>query len=167
MINQKAPKPTEPQTKKVKIMKINWGTSIVLVFIGFISFILYFVVRMNTEKKYEHDLVTKDYYKQELAFQQEIDAEKNAKDLTTNIMVKKTDKGLVIFFPQDKNYKQISGIISLYRPSNEKLDFKIPISLSRSEFLIKDENMIEGRWNISIDWKYNNTAYLYKKSFTY
>lgn len=153
--------------KKIRIMKINWGTSIVLVFIAFISFILYFVIRMNTEKKYEHDLVTKDYYKQELAFQQEINAEENSKDLATNITIKKTDKGLVISFPQDKNYKQISGNISLYRPSNEKLDFKIPISLSGSEIVIKDSNMIEGRWNITIDWKYDNTSYMYKKSFTY
>ena len=50
-------------------MKINWGTGIVLAFIGFISFIMYFVVNMNTNKKYDHDLVTEDYYKQELEFQ--------------------------------------------------------------------------------------------------
>ncbi|GGX18792.1 FixH family protein [Aquimarina muelleri] len=148
-------------------MKINWGTSIVLVFIAFISFILYFVIRMNTEKKYEHDLVVKDYYKQELAFQKEIDAEENSKSLNTNITVKKTDKGLVISFPKDKNYTKISGNIYLYRPSNENLDFKIPISLSESEFVIKGENMIEGRWNITIDWKYDNTPYMYKKSLTY
>ena len=55
-------------------MKINWGTAIVLVFIGFISFIMYFVIKMNTNKKYEHDLVTEDYYSKELAFQEEIDA---------------------------------------------------------------------------------------------
>ncbi|WP_062061562.1 FixH family protein [Aquimarina longa] len=148
-------------------MKINWGTSIVLVFIGFMSFILYFVIRMNTDKKYEHDLVTEDYYKKELAFQQEINAEENSKSLKNNISVKKTDKGLVISFPEDKNYKEISGSIFLYRPSNDKLDFRIPISLSDPEFLIKDENMIEGRWNITVDWKYEQNRYLYKESFTY
>ncbi|WP_369886606.1 FixH family protein [Aquimarina sp. AD10] len=61
-------------------MKINWGTAIVLVFIGFISFILYFVVRMNTEQKFTHDLVTEEYYKEELAFQKEINAEKKRKN---------------------------------------------------------------------------------------
>ncbi|PKV48303.1 hypothetical protein ATE84_0300 [Aquimarina sp. MAR_2010_214] len=148
-------------------MKINWGTAIVLVFIGFISFILYFVVKMNTNQNYEHDLVTEDYYKKELAFQKEINAEKNSKTLLKNIVVKKTAEGLVISFPKDKNYSDISGTISLYRPSSKKLDFEIPISLTASELIIDDKNMLEGRWNITIDWKYENTSYLFKKSFTY
>ncbi len=148
-------------------MKINWGTAIVLVFIGFISFILYFVVRMNTEKKYEHDLVIEDYYKKELAFQNEINAEENSKNLENNILIHTTIEGLVISFPKDKNSSDISGMVSLYRPSNKKLDFEIPISLSSSKMIIKDENIIEGRWNIIINWKYNDTSYLFKKSFTY
>ncbi len=152
---------------KTKIMKINWGTAIVLVFIGFISFIMYFVIRMNTEEKYSHDLVTEEYYKEELAFQKEIDAEENAKELKNNIQVVKTTDGLVISFPEDKNYTNISGAISMYRPSNKRLDFEIPISLSNSTLIIKDENMIEGRWDIKIDWKYENISYLFKKSFTY
>ncbi|WP_371877580.1 FixH family protein [Aquimarina sp. Aq78] len=57
--------------------------------------------------------------------------------------------------------------MSFYRPSNKKLDFEIPISLSTSELIIEDKNLLEGRWNITIDWKYGNTSYLFKKSFTY
>ncbi len=148
-------------------MKINWGTAIVLAFIGFISFIMYFVIKMNTDKKYEHDLVTKDYYKQELAFQKEINAEKNAKALENNVAVKKASEGLVITFPEDKSYTNITGTISLYRPSDKRLDFEIPISLSGSEMIIKDEHILEGRWNITIDWEYENTLYLFKESFTY
>ncbi|WP_109097296.1 FixH family protein [Aquimarina sp. AU58] len=148
-------------------MKINWGTAIVLVFIGFISFILYFVVKMNTNTNYEHDLVTEDYYKQELAFQNEINAEKNSKTLLEDVIVEKTAEGLTISFPEDKNYNDISGTISLYRPSNKKLDFEIPISLSASEVIIEDKNLLEGRWNITIDWKYENIPYLFKKSLTY
>ncbi|MBQ0734762.1 FixH family protein [Aquimarina celericrescens] len=148
-------------------MKINWGTAIVLVFIGFISFIMYFVVKMNTNDKYQHDLVTEEYYKEELAFQKEIDAEKNAKALKNNIRVEKTSDGLVITFPEDKNYEDITGTISLYRPSNKKLDFEIPIKLSNSKVTISNNNLIEGRWNITINWTYLDTLYLFKESFTY
>ena len=77
-------------------MKFNWGTGIVLAFIGFISFILYFVITMSTNKKYDHDLVTDDYYKQELEYQSDINKEKNAKTLNQNLNWKKTDEGLVI-----------------------------------------------------------------------
>ncbi len=148
-------------------MKINWGTAIVLVFVGFISFIMYFVIKMNTNEKYEHDLVTEEYYKKELAFQKEIDAEKKAKALKNNVIFKKSLNGLVILFPKDKSYNDISGTISLYRPSNKKLDFEIPIDLSSFELVIPYDNLIEGRWNITINWTYENTSYLFKESFTY
>ena len=54
-------------------MKLNWGTGIVIAFVGFISFIMYFVITMNTDKALDHDLVTEDYYKEELEFQNDID----------------------------------------------------------------------------------------------
>ncbi|WP_103864163.1 FixH family protein [Aquimarina sp. I32.4] len=148
-------------------MKINWGTSIILAFIGFISFILYFVIKMNINQNYQHDLVTEDYYKKELAFQDEINAEENSKTLTNDITIKKKDEGLVISFPKDKNYNDIKGTIFLYRPSNKKLDIKIPISLSNSTFVIKDQELLDGRWNITVDWKYQGISYLFKKSITY
>ncbi|SEL07732.1 hypothetical protein SAMN04487910_1643 [Aquimarina amphilecti] len=148
-------------------MKINWGTAIVLVFIGFISFILFFVIRMNTDKKFEHDLVTEDYYKQELAFQEEINAEKNAKALKSNITIKKVSEGLLITFPEDINSKKLTGTISLYRPSNKKLDFQVPIKLHSSELLVLKNKLIEGRWNITVNWEHENTSYLFKESFTY
>ncbi|AXT58204.1 FixH family protein [Aquimarina sp. MMG015] len=148
-------------------MKINWGTAIVLVFIGFISFILFFVIRMNTDKKYEHDLVTEDYYKQELAFQEEINAEKNAKALKSNITIKKVSEGLLIKFPEDINSEKLSGTISLYRPSNKKLDFEVPISLTTSEVIIPKNKLIEGKWKIKVNWENENTSYLFRESFTY
>ena len=80
-------------------MKINWGTGIVIAFIAFISFIMYFVISMNTNSKYDHDLVTEDYYKQELEFQNEIDKESNSKHLVENISWKKTTDGIHIIFP--------------------------------------------------------------------
>ena len=47
-------------------MKINWGTGIVIAFVFFISFILFFIVKASTQDKYEYDLVSEQYYKDEL-----------------------------------------------------------------------------------------------------
>ena len=63
-------------------MKINWGTAVVLAFIAFISFILFFVVRMTMDSNSNHDLVTEGYYKEELGFQKKMDAERNANNLS-------------------------------------------------------------------------------------
>jgi hypothetical protein len=148
-------------------MKFNWGTGIVLAFIGFISFIMYFIISMNTNDKYNHDLVTEDYYKQELEFQNEINKETNAKSLTDNIQWKKTDQGLIIIFPETLKANSITGKVFLYRPSNKQFDFEIPISLSNHNLLIPDKRLLDGRWNIKVDWQYNGTGYLFKKEIIY
>ena len=148
-------------------MKFNWGTGIVLAFIGFISFIMYFVISMNTNNKYDHDLVTEDYYKQELEFQNEINKETNANNLANNITSTKTEEGIIITFPEDLLINSISGKVFLYRPSNKQFDFEMPISLSNQNLLIPDKRLLDGRWNIKVDWQYKGKKYLYKKEINY
>ena len=148
-------------------MKLNWGTGIVLAFIGFIAFILYFVINMITNEKYNHDLVTEDYYKAELEYQNDIDKETNSKLLSQSITYKKTDEGLVVYFPEDLQPEKIEGKLFLYRPSNKQLDFETTISLSKSHLLIPDERLVGGRWDIKVDWQYNGKSYLYKKDIIY
>jgi nitrogen fixation protein FixH len=148
-------------------MKLNWGTGIVLAFIGFISFIMFFVYQMNTDHRANHDLVTEDYYVKELAFQKEIDAEKEANALPNHLQIEKAEEGLQIRFPEDMDPTKISGIVSLYRPSNKHLDFDLPVSLSNAHLLIPDKRLLGGRWDISIHWSYEGKNYLVKKSMTY
>lgn len=148
-------------------MKFNWGTGIVIAFIGFISFIMYFIITMNIDDKYNHDLVTEDYYAEELAYQKDIDKLKNSKSLTENITYQKTNEGLKILFPNNIDFKNITGQVFLYRPSNKQLDFDTAISLSKSYLLIPDNRLVDGRWNIKIDWQYNGKSYLFKESINY
>ena len=148
-------------------MKFNWGTGVVIAFIGFISFIMYFVINMSTNNKFDHDLVTEDYYAQELEYQNDIDKENNAKTLNQNLTWEKINEGVIIKFPKDFEEKNIKGNVFLYRPSNKQFDFEIPISLSNHNLLIPDKRLLDGRWNIKIDWQYNGKSYLYKKEITY
>jgi len=148
-------------------MKFNWGIGIVLAFIAFISFIMYFIISMNTNDKYAHDLVTEDYYAQELEYQNDINKEVNAKDLAENISWKKTEEGVMIIFPKALKAENISGKVFLYRPSNKQLDFETQISLSNHNLLIPDKRLLGGRWNIKVDWQYNGKAYLFKKEIIY
>ena len=148
-------------------MKINWGTGIVIAFIAFISFIMYFVITMNINKKYEHDLVTEDYYKQELEFQNDIDKETNSKTLEENINWKKTNEGILLEFPKFFKAENISGKVFLYRPSDKQFDFETEFSLSNHNLLIPDKRLLDGRWNIKVDWQYNGKSYLFKKEIIY
>ncbi|MBJ6368703.1 FixH family protein [Snuella sedimenti] len=148
-------------------MKFNWGTGIVMAFMGFISFIMYFIITMNVNDKYDHDLVTEDYYKAELEYQNDINKLTNAKDLSQNISYKKTNEGLLILFPNNIESKDITGKVFLYRPSNKQLDFETNISISKPHLLIPDKRLVDGRWNIKIDWQYKGNSYLYKESINY
>ncbi|SHJ66801.1 FixH family protein [Pseudozobellia thermophila] len=147
-------------------MKINWGTAIVLAFVAFISFIMFFVVRMSTDNRANHDLVTEEYYRDELGYQKEIDAEENA-NKNARISVVKSDEGLTLTFPEDFEYNKIKGTVSLYRPSNKHLDFDLDLSLSNKHLLIPDNRLLGGRWDIKVFWEYDGEAYLHKESLTY
>ena len=148
-------------------MKINWGTGIVLAFIGFIGFILYFVFLASTEGKADHHLVTDEYYQEELAYQKEIDATQNAMEYAGQFKYEVTDEGLLITIPEALRKQNTQGTVFLYRPSNKHLDFNLTISLSNSHLLIPDKRLLGGRWNIKIRWDYEGKDYLVKKKITY
>lgn len=143
--------------------KINWGTGIVIAFVLFISFILYFVIRVQTDRKYDNEMVTDDYYKKETKVQSDINNTVNANNLKEKILISNNSEGITISFPKDFDCKKIKGKVSLYRPSNQRLDFDIPISLSSSDLLVPKNNLVGGLWDISVEWTYEGKTYLNKQ----
>lgn len=144
-------------------MRANWGTGIVIAFGLFITFILYFVFKVQSDSKYDYEMVTEEYYKKELGYQAQLDKAQNAYDLVEKVTVVTQSDGLLIRFPKGFDYTKISGNVSLYRPSNQKLDFDMPVSLSSSNLLIPKTKLVGGRWDISIDWEYQGKSYLNKE----
>jgi len=128
-------------------MKINWGVGVVLAFVGFIAFILYFVIRMSMDDRVNHDLVTKEYYKQELNYQQELDDAESARRMNAILEVVKENNGLTLFFPKHFDDKNIEGTIFLYRPSNRKLDAQIPIVLKEKSIHIPSDQLVRYKVN--------------------
>jgi hypothetical protein len=142
-------------------MKINWGTGIVIAFALFMSFILFFVFRVQSDSKYDNELVVEDYYKQERILKDVMDKEENAARLQQKVTIEDTKEGILIAFPSDFNPQDIKGKVSLYRPSDQKLDNESQISLSTSNhLLIPKSDLAGGRWDIIVDWKYQGKAYL-------
>ncbi|SRX55108.1 FixH family protein [Aequorivita sp. CIP111184] len=148
-------------------MKINWGTGLVIVMALFITFIMYFVIKISTDKKYDYDLVTEEYYKKEMVYQKEIDDEENSNSLESNISGEKTQEGWMLTFPKNIDYTKIEGTVFLYRTSNKKLDFQLPLKLSGQNLLIPDDRLVAGRWNTIVQWTYEGKDYLYKNEIFY
>lgn len=148
-------------------IRISWPAGIIIAITSFVIFILSFVYKVTFLPEYDHHLVSEDYYKDELNYQQEIDKQNKGIELKENITLVKTSKGLSINFPAEFDPTKITGTISFQRLSNGKIDFEFPIQLETSNFIVKDENLVAGRWDVKIVWFVNDTEYLYKEKISY
>jgi len=129
-------------------MKLNWGHYVVIGFMGFVVLILFMVYRSYQLK---NELVSEDYYAQEIAFQDVIDKKTNASKLKENIIWEKTDNGLLFRYPDLGT--EIKGEIYIFRPSDKSLDahFEISVNKDHQQF-IEMKNMTKGKYIIKIDW---------------
>ena len=144
-------------------MKINWGTGIVIAFALFMSFILYFVFEVQSNSKYDNDLVVEEYYKHDSHFQEEMARIQNAHDLQQKPSIVYSEEGVKVAFPANFESDKIKGNILLYRPSNKKFDFNTQIILTNSALLIPKDKLVKGRWDVNMEWQYNGTKYLTKE----
>ena len=142
-------------------MKINWGTGIVLSFILFIAFILVMVLQMSLSKRADHELVTSSYYKKELAFQNEIDAQENAAIYKLNWQ--KTESNLILTI-EDWTASTSEITVSFYRPSNQALDFTVS---GVNEVMIPLSKMVQGKYQVSVGWSKNQKNYLIKEFYQF
>lgn len=148
-------------------MKLNWGTGLMLAMACFIVFILFLVITMTTNKELDHDLVTEEYYQQEIDFQNQLEKQINTRELSTPVSVHRTTEGFLIYFPDEFRDQKIDGKVSLYRPSNKNMDFEIPFSSSSQPLLIPQDRLVTGRWNMIIDWTNGHQDFMFKKQLKY
>lgn len=143
-------------------MKMDWGKGIVIAIVLFMAFILYFVFKVQLNRDYDNELVIQDYYKAEKNIDASMAKETNANQLSEKVVFTSDAEGLRVQFPMSFDHAKIVGTVSLYRPSNQKLDFEIPISLSSSYLLIPRSSLVDGHWGITVDWQYDTIEYLSK-----
>jgi hypothetical protein len=100
-------------------MAINWGAKIVLFYTGFVLLIGVLVWKSTHTRV---DLVTEDYYAQEISFQKKLDAEQATAGLPQKPVMSVTPETIMIFFPQEFSGKVIQADLQLYNPANSALD---------------------------------------------
>lgn len=144
-------------------MKLNWGTYIVIAFALFMTFILYFVIKVQGNSKYDNELVVEEYYKHDARFGQEMEKRQNAESLAEKPVITLESEGVLIAFPNSMQPEKISGKVSFYRPSAKKLDFAISLKLSGQSMLIPKEDFAGGQWGTTIEWQYEGKEYVIKK----
>ncbi|MGB1039511.1 MAG: FixH family protein [Flavobacteriales bacterium] len=140
---------------------MNWGWKITIFLTCFITFILSMVVYSFYTT---NDLVAEDYYNQEIHYQQNIDAQKNALPFAKDVTVKGDSKEILVSFPENFDLEIEQGDISFYRPDNAKLDksFDLKLTQNNTQSLKKTE-IISGQYKVTIQFISGDKTYIIKK----
>ncbi|MGM0478079.1 MAG: FixH family protein [Bacteroidota bacterium] len=124
---------------------MNWGKGIIIAliaFIGFITTLAVFMMKANTQ------LVSEDYYLQEIEFGSEITAQSNALSDASSVKSEVSDAGVYLTIETPTSIEE--GSIHLHRPNNKKLDVRQPLE-GKHTFI--DRTALEsGKYRLTIDW---------------
>jgi len=142
-------------------MKISWGYRVMFLYVGFAGLIIYFVTRSMNEKV---DLVTPDYYAQELKFQDKIESINRNNELTSALSIDYSDAGIIITYPSDLQNKTITGAINIFRPSDKSKDQTIEITPDKEmKQTINTTSLSKGMYRIKVDYEVNGAGYYSEK----
>lgn len=135
---------------------MNWGKGIVLTFVAFAIFI---GVLVTVCARQNISLVSKEYYAEELNYQQQIDELNNAALLKDKPLIAVHDKRIDVRFPS----KIQSGELKLIRPSDSRFDAHFAIDSTASFDLTEYPY---GKYNISLHWQMDGKSYLVQMPVT-
>ena len=147
-------------------MRFTWGHAAVAIPVTIVVVFTSVLIRsMSDDKKTE--LVTDDYYAKEIQFQKQIDRTKNALLLNTVLTWKRNGDNLVLGLKGDFNPKLLTGELTIYRPSDSKLDFVVPIVLNEEgEQFVATSRFKLGKYQIQVRWNVEGKdCYLEKNIF--
>ncbi|WP_290789587.1 FixH family protein [Flavihumibacter sp. UBA7668] len=139
-------------------MALNFGHKIILVFIVF-GLLMGTLIYMSVKTEFE--LVSKDYYKEELAYQEVIDARKNAETLSSSIKLNYDDKQLQILMPMEMKLQVDSGEIYFYCPADAKKDTILPLQPDTSGMQVIQigETVAPAAYKLRIKWNAAGKSY--------
>lgn len=137
--------------------KFNWGWGIALFYTSFAVFILFLVYKTTT---LNIDLVTPDYYKKELAHQEQIDKVNRANSLAEPLQWTVSNSEIVLTFPKEIAVKNVKASILFYRPSDSAKDLKMEVVPDTSgSCVINSDKLSKGVYRMQVDWSADNIAY--------
>lgn len=138
---------------------MNWGHKITLAFIAFAAFIFYIVIgsfRQNV------DLVTDDYYAQEIAYETKMRQKANFKALTSKPSILVSPKAITINF--NGNHVE-AGNIHFYHPSREIFDQNLEIDLNtEGKQTVSREQLVAGLYRVNLTWTGEGKEYFHQET---
>ena len=131
----------------------SWPAGISIIYILFVGILLALVIFSSYHSV---DLVAKDYYEQEIKYQQQIDRINRADSLSAPVSWHhdKEQRLVTIQFPKELIADDVEGNILFFRPSDAKQDKLMALRLSSKNIqTISTQHLIPGLWKLKIFWQ--------------
>lgn len=143
---------------------MNWGWKLAIGSGLFMAMIIYFVARSFQN---ETQLVSKDYYEEELHFQDKMQATKNAKDLNDDIVISQGNGEIQISYPEKIEFgDEAMGTLHFYNVANGHSDKKMPCDFTVHNQVIPKAQLRPGRYMVRANIEANGKAYYFEKRLT-
>jgi hypothetical protein len=138
---------------------MNFGKWIVVAFVLFAVFIGTLVAVCV---KQDVDLVSKDYYKDELDYQDQIERINNTNGLANKPTIAKLDGKLQVNFSSEQKIQQ--GQLKLFCPSNPKMDKDYQISARDGNTqLFEITSLQPGMYKAKLRWTMEGKEYFFEQ----
>lgn len=120
-----------------------------MLYAGFVALIITLVVGSTMRKS---DLVTADYYQQELQFQKRLDASRNMTALKEPIVLFQQDTRLVFRFPKRFAGAMKEVQIACYAPSDARKDYHTTVRTTENEVSIDRSALAIVPYQMQVTW---------------
>jgi len=140
---------------------MDWGKGILLTIIGFVALIMTLVVisvRMDGI-----ELVTENYYEEEIKYQDRIDQTNEATSLNKEIIsYDAQNKSVLLDLPTGSE-----AMLHLFRPSDSSLDQELAVSVTEiGKTSVSLTQLKSGYWRVKLSWNVDGVDYYEEKKIT-
>ena len=140
-------------------MKFNWGTGIAATLIFFVAFMGFMV---NRAMQQNYDLVSDDYYAEEIVYQEIIDRKTNALKLEDKAQLKIEGEEAYLNLPSDFEGKSKTFTVHMYYELEAAKDFNFDVENStQNKFAIPFKNFNTGKWIAKVKLSCDGTDYYF------
>jgi hypothetical protein len=138
---------------------MNWGKWI---FVSFLLFAGLMATIVTISMKQDVNLVSSQYYQDDLDFQQQLDRKNNTAALEHQPEITLSEQQLSVSFSENTSIE--SGVIKLFRPSTDKLDQNFVLQASTASTQVFTLNPLDkGAYRVKMTWKMDNKEYYLEK----
>lgn len=137
---------------------LNWGHGLMIALGCFILFIL-FLIFIFPMGKQNAEMISNNYYEEELHYQDIIDAKENATKLEKVPKYKATSEGMLISFPETIKVDENKVNFVLFRTDDSNLDVRKEVGLQHNVFLIPKKVISKGSYTLKLKWTENKKPY--------